>query len=407
LQQLVIEARSKTPLRKRGWQDALESVYPFKINRLAIHHGDLVYIDTKNARPLHLVNLNFVTDNIRNIHEPNNVYPSSFSGNMAVFGSGWLSIDGRANYLMKPYPGIVTNYVVKDVPLSAITPASRHINIIITDGICSSNGTIEYSPTLTNVKVHNAMIDSVNLSYVHLAQTRVVEEKRVVKAGKIIQRQNNRFSVNVVVQELNIRKSRLDFKNQDSDPPYVLFIKDSNIKVQDLSNHAEHGPSRLDIDGKFMGSGATRIYGTFMAGAGGPEFTTSIEIRNTDLTALNPLMRAHGRIDVAQGYLTVYSQISVKDSRISGYIKPLFSDVKIYSYEKDKNKNVLQQTKSLLVGAAAYILKNRKTQKVATRVNLSGDLKNPNVSTWQAFVEVVRNAFVQAILPGFDHQVNP
>jgi hypothetical protein len=44
---------------------------------------------------------------------------------------------------------------------------------------------------------------------------------------------------------------------------------------------------------------------------------------------------------------------------------------------------------------------------VATQVNLNGTLKNPNVSTWEAFVEVVRNAFIQAILPGFDHEVHP
>jgi hypothetical protein len=53
------------------------------------------------------------------------------------------------------------------------------------------------------------------------------------------------------------------------------------------------------------------------------------------------------------------------------------------------------------------VFKNRQTQKVASQVNLNGTLKSPNVSTWEAFVEVVRNAFIQAILPGFDRQVQP
>jgi hypothetical protein len=117
LPQLDSEVRSKTPLRERGWQDALESVYPFKINRLAIHDGDIVYTDTHDARPLHLANLNFVTDNIKNTDDPNKVYPSDFSGSMTVFGSGRLTVNGRANYLMKPYPGVVTNYVLKGAPL--------------------------------------------------------------------------------------------------------------------------------------------------------------------------------------------------------------------------------------------------------------------------------------------------
>jgi Domain of Unknown Function (DUF748) len=405
LPQLVTEARSKTPLRKRGWQDALASVYPFKINRLAVHNGDIVYIDTQDSHPLHLANLNFITDNIRNIEEPNNVYPSSFSGSMVIFGSGRSTVNGRANYLMKPYPGVVMNYDIKRVPLGAVTPASRHINILITGGLLSSNGTVEYSPAVSNVNIRNVTIDSVNLSYVHLAQTRSAEKQRIIKAGKSIQKQNNRPAVNIGIQELDINHSRLDFQDQNSDPPYALFIADTNMRIENLSNHSENGLSHLDLNGKFMGSGATRIYGTFLASGGSPEFTTNIEIINTELTALNPLLRAHGRIDVVHGDLTVYSQISVKNSRISGYVKPMFYDVQVYGHQKDKNKSVLQKAKDLLVGAAVHILKNRKTQKVASQVNLTGDLKNPQVSSWQAFVEVIRNAFVQAILPGFDRQV--
>jgi hypothetical protein len=61
----------------------------------------------------------------------------------------------------------------------------------------------------------------------------------------------------------------------------------------------------------------------------------------------------------------------------------------------------------VIVGAAAHVFKNRQTQKVATQVNLNGTLESPTVSSWEAFVEVIRNAFVQAILPGFDRQVQP
>jgi Domain of Unknown Function (DUF748) len=323
-----------------------------------------------------------------------------------IFGSGRLTVNGRANYLMKPYPGFVTNYVISRAPLGAVTPATHHINILIRGGFLSSTGTVEYSPTVTNVKVQNATIDSVDLSYVHLSQTQDVEKQRVIKAGKTIEKQNNRPAVDIDVRELDINHGRLDFQNQKSDQSYMLYIADTNMKIENLSNHLKQGLSRLDLNGKFMGSGATRIYGTFLASGGGPEFAANIEIINTRLPALNPLLHAYGRIDVAQGYFTMYSQIEVKNSRISGYIKPMFSDVQVYGREKDKNKTVLQQAKILLVGAAAHILKNRTTQKVASQINLAGELKDPHLSSWQAFVEVIRNAFIQAILPGFDRQVN-
>ena len=59
----------------------------------------------------------------------------------------------------------------------------------------------------------------------------------------------------------------------------------------------------------------------------------------------------------------------------------------------------------MMVGAASHLLRNRKTQKVVTQVDLSGKLIQPNVSTWQALGELIRNAFIKAILPGFEHQV--
>jgi hypothetical protein len=84
----------------------------------------------------------------------------------------------------------------------------------------------------------------------------------------------------------------------------------------------------------------------------------------------------------------------------------MFSDLVVYEYQKDKNKGVIDQAKQILIDTAGHVLKNRETQKVATQVSINGSLKNANVSTWDAFVEIVRNAFVKAILPGFDREVH-
>ena len=124
------------------------------------------------------------------------------------------------------------------------------------------------------------------------------------------------------------------------------------------------------------------------------------------MTSLNPLLRAYGRFDVAQGRFTLYSQLGVKNANINGYVKPMFSDLKVYDYQKDKNKGLIGQAKQMLIGTAAQIFKNRQTQKVATQVNITGSLKKTDVSTWEAFVEIVKNAFIKTILPGFDREVH-
>jgi hypothetical protein len=42
---------------------------------------------------------------------------------------------------------------------------------------------------------------------------------------------------------------------------------------------------------------------------------------------------------------------------------------------------------------------------VATKVDISGPLKNINVDPWQAIGQFIANAFINAIVPGFDHEV--
>ena len=82
----------------------------------------------------------------------------------------------------------------------------------------------------------------------------------------------------------------------------------------------------------------------------------------------------------------------------------MFSDLTVYDWSQDKHKPILHQAYEAVVGGAAHVFKNSKTKQVATEVNLTGKLKSPDTSTWQAVVEVLQNAFIQAILPGFDRE---
>ena len=68
LTQLRAEKADPVPLSKKGWQDAVEAIYPFKINLFRIENGEATYIDTDPQRPLHLSAISIRADNIRNIH---------------------------------------------------------------------------------------------------------------------------------------------------------------------------------------------------------------------------------------------------------------------------------------------------------------------------------------------------
>lgn len=53
-----------------------------------------------------------------------------------------------------------------------------------------------------------------------------------------------------------------------------------------------------------------------------------------------------------------------------------------------------------VVGGVAKVLENRLDEQVATRVEISGRIDNPQVSVVDVIVRLVQNAFFKAILPG-------
>jgi hypothetical protein len=403
--QLVAEKKSSVPLRQKGWQDALEAAYPFKINRFTIYDGDVVYIQDQVNPPLHLANLNFTADNIRNIHAPENAYPSRFHANLVIFETGQATIDGHANFLEHPFPGARATYTIEKVPLSAFDPQIRQINLEVHGGRLSSNGLLEYSPKITRVEVDNATIDGVDVGYVHTPATHVAEAKRVKEAGKQIEKQNNRAAVEIKVSDLDIVHSNFAYTDKTTNPNYKLFINDTELRIKNLSNHQTHGPAELTLRGKFMGNGDTDLAGDFLASEQGPAINMKVAMQNADLTAMNDLLRALGRFDVAAGQVSVFSQVAIKNGSIDGYVKPMFANLKVYDYQKDKGTGVLHQAKELAIGGASHLFKNRSTEKVAADVDLKGKLTSPNVDTWQALGQVLRNAFVEAIIPGFDRAV--
>jgi hypothetical protein len=405
--QFVSEKDNRVPLKQKGWQDALESAYPFKINRLTIDDGDMVYVQDAVDPPLHLAKLNLITDNIRNIHAPNNTYPSKLHADLVIFGSGRARIDGHVNYLEQPFPGARTHFVIENVPLSAFDPEIRQINIGVSGGRLSSSGLVEYSPKVTRVLVDNATIDGVGIRYVHLAATQQAEAQRVKETGKQIEEQNNRPAVDIQVRQLDVTHSSFSYTDKTKAPAYRVFMTGTDITLKNLSNHQEQGTADVTLHGKFMGSGNTSLVGYFLPSRKAPAFNINLAIEQTQLTSLNDVLRAYGRFNVAAGRFSLFAQLGARAGQLNGYVKPMFAGVQVYDYQRDKNTPVLHQAKELLLGGAAHLFRNSHTQEVATEVDLSGKLSSPRVSTWQAIGQVLYNAFIKALLPGFDRTIRP
>ena len=123
------------------------------------------------------------------------------------------------------------------------------------------------------------------------------------------------------------------------------------------------------------------------------------------MRTMNDMLRAYGKFDVAAGNFSVFSEIKVKNQRIEGYVKPLFSGLDVYDPEQDREKGLGRKLYEKVVEGVSKVLKNVPRREVATVATISGPVENAGANTLEVIVKLIQNAFFKAILPGFDREV--
>ena len=404
LVQLRKEIDDPTPVKERGWQEALEAIYPLKVNEFRVHEADITYQDQGPFKPLRLRNLDFVATNIRNVKSKDRVYPSEFKLEAAVFDSGHVRADGHADFLAEPNPTFIGKTVLERIELDYFKPITNRYNVSVDKGLLSATGQFEFGSQMRSVELQEATIEGIKVDYIHTPQTAVAEQARVSGAVKAVKAASNTPDLLVKIAQLRITRGTFGYVNKMTSPPYRVFVTDADVTLTNLSNQKTEGVATARLQGKFMGTGSTIVDGKFQAERSGPAFDLSIRITDVSMPSMNDVFRAYGNFDVAAGEFSFFSEMAVHDGAITGYVKPLFKDITVYDPEKDKDKTFTHKVYERVVGGVAKLLKNRSREEVATKADISGRLDNPNVKPTEVILRLIQNAFFKAILPGLEKE---
>jgi Domain of Unknown Function (DUF748) len=390
-----------TPVKERGWQDALEAIYPLKINHFEIRGGDITYVDDGPFKPLRVRNLDLVATNIRN-RPRKRPYPSDVRFSALVFESGRLSAEGQANFLAEPNPTFRGDVELATIELDYFKPITNRYNLWVDKGVLSAAGHAEFGQDKKTVVLSHAAVDGIQIDYVHTAPTAGAERETRQKAAAAAKQASNAPDLLVRINELRLTKSTVGFVNKATTPSYRVFLADTDGTLTNLSNQQIEGAAVAKLKGAFMGSGTATAEATFKADKSGPSFDIGVRVEEVDVTKLNDLFRAYGRFDSSAGRFYLYSELDAKEGVVTGYVKPLFKDLKIYDKQQDKSKPLARKMYERVVSGVAKLLKNRARDEVATKAEVLGRIDDPKVGTVAAVIRLVQNAFFKAILPGFD-----
>lgn len=412
LRQLREEVKEGVPVNERGWQEALQEITPLKIDLFRVEDGTVTYVDADPAHPIRMTALRIVANDIRNVQSKPQVYPSPIHAEATLFGSGRGVLDGHADFLAEPYPGFHVLFRLDAVPLDALSlPVLAHTAFALKGGVLAAGGELETSPSVRNARLSELTLSGVKLDYVQAknspsAPVGAAQSPAKPKANvKEKQAPGPDPAWTLRMDKAVISASELGFVNRSKDPAYRVYLSQLDGLISDLGNHASGARARFDLRGRFVGSGDTRLTGSFRESTASPDFDLDLKIENTDMTRMNDLLRAYGKFDVVAGSFSFYSELKARDGNLDGYVKPLFKGMKVYDKRQDRDKTLFRKLYEMLVGGVAGLLKNHERKEVATVANVSGRIDGPRTSGWQIALRLIENAFFRSILPGFDREL--
>lgn len=194
---------------------------------------------------------------------------------------------------------------------------------------------------------------------------------------------------------VEIRNGKIAYKDFSTKPEVDLSIYDLEAHVTNLRNVDDAKaalPSTLTASGTSIGKGRLNINGKMNILRRIPDFVMKGKLESVNLPALNSYARAFAGIDFTKGNLNIYSDLTVKDGRVSGFVKPLATDIGLI----DNTDDAISVIWESIVSVVLEIFTNQSKDQFATQVQLEGNLDNPETNFWTTLGGIVRNAFVKA-----------
>ncbi|HEX7816850.1 DUF748 domain-containing protein [Dyella sp.] len=210
----------------------------------------------------------------------------------------------------------------------------------------------------------------------------------------------------VRIDQLTVHDSTVTFRNFVSDPPVDLRATHVEATVTNLSNANGGSVATADLKSDILGQAPMTLHAEFNPLEAEGDFKFDLKVLHVDLTRANDFARAYAGVDFSGGRGDFVMQLAARDKELHGYAKPIFHDLKVFSWKKDveqEHKNPLQVAWSATVQGVTWIFKNHDKDQFATLVPIEGRIDQRSLSRSEAIINVLKNAFVKAYAPSFEH----
>lgn len=213
----------------------------------------------------------------------------------------------------------------------------------------------------------------------------------------------------ITLNEVRVVEGRVSFRNFTSKPPVNLQASQVQASLYNLTNVANaqgERVARFEGQARLLGHAPLESQASFDPFKNFQEFDFKLRATGIELKRLNDFAAAYGKFDFNAGTGDLVIEARAEDGQLSGYLKPLLHNVEVFNWRQDvsdEDKGFFRSLWEALVGGGEEVLQNQAKDQFATRVELSGTVRQQDISAFQAFLAILRNAFVQAFTTRFEN----
>jgi len=210
------------------------------------------------------------------------------------------------------------------------------------------------------------------------------------------------------INRLQVVSGEVHFHNFYSQPPVDLVLNDIHADATNLQNSRRHGENlfaTVDITGHPLKEASLRVHLLVDPLAPKPTFTMNGELLHVPLEQLNTYFMAYGDFEIKGGQLDLYTELTASKGNVKGYVKPILQHTAVNVWSGHETKPA-QYVIEPLVALLSLIMKNWSHDQFATTIPVSGNFDDPSLDSWTAFINLLKNAWVEAVKPGLNGTVN-
>lgn len=254
---------------------------------------------------------------------------------------------------------------------------------------------------------HGRLVGKVDLEYPSLRITKdKTDPSKVVKDTSNFRTMFKSF-MPLKVNRFTVNHGNIHYLDDGSAPKVDIFMTETYVLADNLSNVEDSSklPSIIHA-GADMSGGVMHFDMRLNPLSPVPLFEMKAKLENANLATFNDFFLAYGKFDINSGNFGLYTEFSAAEGKYIGYVKPVIKDLKVIG-PKDKHDKFFHLMWEEIVGVAGAILKNHPKDQIATKIPIEGTFeKMDNIDNWSAIALLLRNAFIQALMPSIDNEIS-